>query len=354
MKNKLLRVWALGALVLGVTLQSCTKDDDTPANTDKNYQAGVLITNEGPFQSGTGSVSFWSRDNQVRENDIFNAVNGFPLGNIVQSVSSYYGKSYVVVNNANKIEVVTTKTFKSLGTVTGLALPRYFVALNEQKGYVSEWVSFSGAGRISVIDLNTYQVTKTITVGILPEELVVLGNKLFVANSNDSTVSVINTQTDEVENTVTVGDWPSSLVADQNGNLWVLCGGIPSWTGSTPTSPELVKFNPASPNAQTRFNFNTPDVSASQLTINGTRNTLYYLYNSGVYSFDINASQLNSTPVISRYFYSFGVDPVDGSVYGADALDFVQPGKVVKYTSTYTAVDSFTTDVIPGNFWFLE
>lgn len=355
MRNKfLLRLVAVGALALSVTLQSCTKDDTTPTPDPKNYHAGVFIANEGPFQSGTGSVSFWGRDGVTRDNHIFDTVNGIPLGNIVQSISSYFGKAYVVVNNANKIEVADAVTFESKGTITGLALPRYFVAFNEQKGYVSEWVSFGAPGRISVVDLNTNTVTSTIDVGIMPDKMIIAGGKLYVVNSNDSTVSVINPQTDAVVNTITVGDWPCGIEADLNGNLWVLCAGIPSWTGSTATSPTLVKFNPNSPNAQVTIDFGTPDNNPSRLTINGSRSKLYYLYSGGVYQFDINSTTLSSSPVINRYFYGLGVDPVDGNIYGADAGNFVETGKVIRYNTSFTAVDSLSTDVAPSEFWFVQ
>lgn len=350
----LVRLLTFSALAMSVTLQSCKDDevDNTPGA--KNYTNGVFITNEGPFQSGNGSVAFWSRDNQTKDTDIYNAVNGVPLGNIVQSISVSYGNAYVVVNNANKVVVADAKTFEAKGSIDNLALPRYFVGVSETKGYISEWVGFSGQGRVSVVDLTTNTVTSTITVGVLPEKMVYLGNKLFVTNSNDSTVSVINTQTDQLESTITVGDWPSGIEADQNGNLWVLCGGVPSWTGSAATSPELVKFNPASPTFQTTFSFNSPDNNPSRLTINGTRNKLYYQYSGGVYEFSINASALSSSPVINRYFYGVGVDPVDGSIYGADAGNFTSVGKVVKYNTSFSPVDSFDTDVAPSDFWFVQ
>jgi YVTN family beta-propeller protein len=351
--NVLFRFLTIGALAFSVTLQSC-KDDEGDGPAETTYTNGVFIVNEGPFQSGTGSVSFWSRNNATRQADVYNTVNSIPLGNVVQSLTLAYGKGYVVVNNANKIEVVNGSTFKSDGTITGLALPRYFVAANAQTGYVTEWVSFSGNGRVSVINLATNEVTTSITVGALPDKMLLHENKLYVVNSNGTTVSVINTQTNQLESPITVGDWPSDIQLDQNGDIWVLCGGVPSWTGSTATSPSLVKFNPAAPTSQTTLDFGTPDNSPSRLTINGQGTKLYYLYNGGVYEHAISAGTLSSSPIINRNFYGLGVDPVDGFIYGADAVDFTQSGKVIKYNTSNTPVDSFTTAVAPSNFWFVN
>lgn len=350
--KSIFRYLLVGTLALSVVFQSCKKDDDDQ-NPGKNYSNGLFITNEGAFQTGVGTVSFWSRDNQIRDNDIYNTINGVPLGNVAQSTTVHNNKVYTVVNNSGKMEVVNAETYVRTGTVTGLELPRYFVGLNDNKGYVSEWVGFSGNGRIAVIDLNTYQVTSTITVGALPEKMVLVGNKLYVTNSNDTTISVINTTTDAVESTISIGDWPTSITKDKNGDIWVICNGIPSYAG-TPTSPSLVKFNPATPTVQTTFDFGTPDNSPSRLVINGDGDKLYYLYSGGVYELAIGAAALNSLPIISRNFYSLGIDPQTGNLYGGDALDYISPGRVIKYNTTYTAVDSFTTDIIPTDFTFVN
>lgn len=342
----------VGTLALSVVFQSCKKDDDDQ-NSGKQYTNGLFITNEGLFQTGVGTVSFWSRDNQIRENDIFNTVNGIPLGNVAQSTTIHNNKAYTVVNNSGKMEVVDAKTFAHKGTVTGLELPRYFVGLNDNKGYVSEWVGFSGNGRIAVVDLNTYQVTSTITVGVLPEKMVLVGTKLYVANSNDTVVTVINTATDAVESTITVGDWPTYIAADKNGEVWVMCSGVPAWAG-TATSPTLVKFNPAIPTVQTIFDFATPDNSPSRLVINGAGDKLFYLYSGGVYELGIGASALNSSPIINRSFYSLGIDPQTGYLYGGDPLDYISPGRVIQYNGSYSATDSMTTGIIPTDFTFVN
>lgn len=342
--------YAAALFATAFLLQSCKKDDETNL---KEYSNGVYIVNEGAFTNGTGTVSFWSRDNQVRDNDIYKNVNGVPVGNILQSMSIHNGLAYLVVNNANKVEIADPKTLENKSTITGLTLPRFFVGLNDTKGYVTEWVDVMGtmAGRVAVVNLATKQVTQTITVGIYPEKMELVGDKLYVVNSGDSTVTVINTATDAVENTITVGTAPNSIEADKNGHIWVLCGGN-AWA-STPIAPVLVKFNPASPNAQTTLNFSSA-TGASDLVINAANDKLYYIHNSAVYTVDITAVSLPSSPVVNRAFYSIGIDPQTGELYGGDALDYISAGRIIRYNTSFAPVDSFTTDVSPGDFYFVN
>lgn len=352
MNSKFLR-YATALLVLATLFQSCKKDDNQ--TTLKEYANGVYISNEGAFQNGTGSISFWSRDNQVRDNNIYQNANGIPLGNIVNTIAVHAGHAYIVVNNAGKIEVADAKSLAQKGSITGLLYPRYFVGLNDNKGYVTEWLDAYGSftGHVSVINLATNMIVKSIDVGIAPENMALVGDKLYVVNSADSTISVINTNTDVVENTITVGDYPNSIQTDANGDVWVMCGGKPSWT-TNPTAAKLVKFNPATPAVQTAFGFDIPGKYASHLVINGAKNKLYYTHKQAVYQFDITASALDTVAIIKRDLYSLGVDPVTGNLYGADAGDYASVGKVIKYGTDYHPIDSLSTDIVPGNFWFVN
>ncbi|MFT5077429.1 MAG: hypothetical protein ACI85B_002499, partial [Flavobacteriaceae bacterium] len=104
-----------------------------------DYERGILITNEGPFGEGTGTVSFISEDFSSTSGSIFNTVNNLDLGNIVQSMGFNGENAYIVVNNSNKMHVVNRYTFELIATIeTGLDNPRNFVAV-ENTGYVTNW-----------------------------------------------------------------------------------------------------------------------------------------------------------------------------------------------------------------------
>jgi YVTN family beta-propeller protein len=359
-KNKLNRSILLGIyLSSSIFLSSCQDDDSNGTTTPPKgaYESGVLVVNEGNFQKGNGAVSYINPQNKTVVADVFRTENNRPLGDVVQSVAVNDDKAYVVVNNSNKIEIVDANTFKSLGVINNLSLPRYLVVANN-KGYLTEWVSFIGNGRVSVIDLATNAVTKSVEVGVLPEKLLALNNKIYVLNSGENTISVINPISDAVEATITIPDSPNSLVADANNKLWVLCGGQKNYNPdysideNTSTPGSLVRINPATSTIEATLTFTSKTLSPEDLVITGSGNKVYYRYGGKVYQQDITATTLTNTPFLNRNFYGIGVDPQDNFIYGSNAGGFTAAGKVVRFNPNGSAVDSFTVSIGPSEFVF--
>ncbi|WP_051359879.1 YncE family protein [Adhaeribacter aquaticus] len=346
----------LGGFLLANTFlfTSCEKNTEGPKG---SYEKGVFVVNEGAFGKGNGAISFYNPSSKATETDIFYSVNNRPLGDVVQSMTIFNEKAYVVVNNSNKIEITDANTFKSVGSIEGLKLPRYFTVANN-KGYVTEWVAFSGNGRVSVINLANNTVTKTIEVGALPERLVVVNNKLYVTNSNSNTVSVINTATDVVETTITVGDSPNSLAVDANNKIWVLAGGKTAYNSdwsvdvAASTAGSLSRINTSTNAVEATLPFATKTGSPNSLTSNKEKNKFYYKAAGKVYQLDITATSLPTTAFINRNFYGLGVDPNTNIIYGALAGSFTADSKAIRYNTNGTAIDSFATAIGPNGFIF--
>ncbi|MGV3502422.1 MAG: YncE family protein [Adhaeribacter sp.] len=351
--NRLTGAAALAAQLL--LLASCDQEADHQPK--GRYESGVFTIDEGNFNRGNGSVSFYNRQTKTAEADIFKKVNNRPTGDVIQDLVVYNDKAYIVANNSGKVEVADANTFQSIATVEGLALPRYFAAGN-QKGYVSEWVGFSGNGRVSVIDLGTNRVTKTIPTGELPEQVLLHNNKLYVANSEDNTLTVINTTTDAVEATIEVGDAPNGFVVDANNKLWVLCGGNKEWLPdysdideAASTAGSLVRLNPVSQTVESRLSFGSRKDSPAKLSTNNSRNQLYYTYQGKVFQIDITATALPANPLINRDFYGFGVDPAGDILYGSPET-FTANSKVIRYNASGVAIDSFQAGIGTNGFLF--
>ncbi len=49
-------------------------------------------------------------------------------------------------------------------------------------------------------------------------------------------------------------------------------------------------------------------------------------------------------------FYGLTVNPVNSEVYVADAIDYVQPGVILRYSPEGELLDEFKVGIIPGAF----
>src|SRR5690606_19043542 len=99
-------------------------------------------------------------------------------------------------------------------------------------------------------------------------------------------------------------------------------------------------------------NFTGTYTQPEDMVINGAKNKLYYSYQGAVYEVPVSATSLSTTPIITRYFYGIGIDPTDNNIYGADAGNFSSNGKVIRYNTSGTALDSFQVGVGPNGFIF--
>jgi YVTN family beta-propeller protein len=356
MKNNLIGL--LAALIL---LGAC-KSDNNEFEISGEYAKGVFIVNEGPFQNGTGTLSFYDRQKKTVTHDIFATANTRPLGNIVQSMEVFTNQAYMVVNNAGKVEIADAGTLKSTGVITGLKMPRYFLGISSEKALVSEWGDNGVNGAVKIVNLNTKQVTATIPTGKGAERMVKIDNTVWVANSGgfstDNTVSIIDLATEKETAKITVADNPSGIVHDLNGRVWVLCKGRKvynaDWSinAAASTAPALVRINSATRAVDFRLDFPSKTASAGNLTCNGNRTTLYFSYGGKVYAMANTATALPANALINRSFYGLGYDPTENLIYGADAGNFSAQGKVIRYNTSGVAVDSVQAGIVPNGFCF--
>ena len=333
-------------ILLFTLFVSCKKNEEKPMGT---FLAGdgVFIINEGNFMGGNGSLSFYSYDSTQIYNDLFQNVNGRPLGDVPNSIGIIGDKVYIVVNNSGKIEVMRKNTLESLTTITGLISPRNIGFVNTAKAYVTSMYSDS----LIIVNLNDNSISGYINLRRSSESIVVEGDKAFVANwVGGKEVMVINTDTDEVVDSIEVGIEPESMAVDMNNKIWVLCNG--GWTREN--FAELDRINPATNEIEVQIVFPSKQASPSCLTADGTREFLYYL-EGGVRKMNISATDLPSEPLIpesDRYFYKLGINPVNSDIFVTDAVDYQQNGYLLYYNSDGTLVSSQMADIIPGSMCF--
>jgi YVTN family beta-propeller protein len=334
-------------LVLLTIIVSCKKTPDIPP---VNYvlSGGVFIMNEGNFRGGNGSLSFYSYDSLKIYNNVFNAANGRPLGDVPFSMVIKDDKAYIVVNNSGKIEVTDQSTLQSKATISGLISPRNMMIINDSKAYVSSLYSDS----VAIVSLSDNSISGYINIRRTSEAMVMVGNKAFVSNwAGGNEIMVINTTSDAVIDSIKVGLEPQSMAIDKNGMLWVLCDG--GW--SQQDNAKLIQINPASDLVVKTLPFPAGGTTPSNLRIDGLRQNLYYIDN-GVKQMDISSADLPGTTFVvqktGESFYNIGINPVNGDVFVTDAVDYSQQGYVSIYNSKGTFISKVKAGIIPGNMYF--
>ena len=351
-KTNIIKLFVFVGIVL--LAFSCKKNTEEPPVILSDNR--VFVTNEGPFQDGTGTLSIIYRDSLTVENNVFEKVNDRPIGNIVQSIGVFEEKAYIVVNNANKVEIADAENLLSLGVIEDLILPRYFQGINSEKAYVS-----CMDNTVAVVDLNSNTVTKNILTGTGPERMLLVNNKVFVLNlggySVDSTISVIETETDTVSATIILAAKPSGICEDKNGNLWIICSGNGwnGWPQAGDTEGHLFCIDANDYSILKDIYFPSNSEHPEKLVINKSNDKLYYAMPDGIYEFGITSTELNSNPFIATntLFYGLGFDEKTDYIYASDAKDFVQNGWVYRYNSEDgVVVDSFNVGIGPNGFWF--
>jgi YVTN family beta-propeller protein len=334
-------------------LNSCSNNDD-PKLPLGDYENGYFIVNEGPFQNGSGTITFVGDDGVVSQN-IFKTVNNEDLGNIVNSMTLGINNAYIVVNNSNKIIVANKYTMEKIATIDGnnIKNPRQFV-IQGDTGYVTNWGDPLNPSDdfIALIDLSTNTVFNTISVGEGPEDMIISNSKIYVNlqggfNFNNKVV-IIDTNSNTVENTIVVGDVPNSLIDDGSGNIWVLCEGIPEWTGNE-TAGSLYKINTGNLNIS-NFNFELTDHPS---LLNYESSNLYFSLNGKIFGMNINSNEIPNESIngLDGFYYSMKVS--NNELFAADAKDFSSEGTLKIFNIVSGALlETVTTGIIPGDIVF--
>ncbi|WP_249041584.1 YncE family protein [Aequorivita lipolytica] len=333
---------------------SCSNDDDVqPESIPEAFEKGILITNEGPFNNGSGTITYISEDYSTVAQNIYRTVNGKELGNIVQSMGFQDDNAYIVVSNSQKIVIANRYSFKSVDSInTGLQNPRYFIGADGNKGYVTDWgdPNDNNDDYVAVFDLRTNTISASVSVPFGPEKMVAYSNKIYVAHQGgfgqNNLISVISGNS--VESSITVGDVPNSMVVAGN-SLFVLCGGNPSYTGNE-TAGSLVKIDLSSGQVSNTYSFGATE-HPSNLTMDGTN--LFYSLDGKVYKLNSSAIALPGTDIISGFFYV--LQAKDGLLYATDADDYASKGSLKIFDlSTNQQIQDFQTGIVPGGIYFNE
>ena len=315
---------------------------------------GLFITNEGNFQYGNASLSYYNPATKKVENEVFYRANAMKLGDVAQSMIIRDNVGWIVVNNSHVVFAIDLTTFKEIGRITNLTSPRYIHFLSDEKAYITQiWDN-----RIFIVNPKRYEVTGYIecpnmtTESGSTEQMVQYGKYVYVnCWSYQNRILKIDTETDKVVDELVVGIQPTSLVMDCNNKLWTITDGGYEGSPYGYEAPSLYRIDAETFTLEKQFKFKLGDWP-SEVQLNGTGDKLYWL-NDDVWEMSVFDEHLPVKPFLAyaeTLYYGLTINPHNGDVYVADAIDYQQQGKVYRYSKERELIDEFYIGIIPGAF----
>jgi len=346
----------------------------TNTNSQNLIYKGFYLLNQGNMGSNKSTLDYFDYKAGSYVKNIYayrnpNVVQ--ELGDVGNDIKIYDNKIFAVINCSNLVEVMDINTAKHIKQI---AIPNCrYITFKDEYAYVSSYAGpvqldpNARLGYVAKIDLTTLEVTDTCVVGYQPEQMAIVDNKLYVANSGgyrfpnyDNTVSVIdlNTFTETKKLNVAINLHGMELL--DNGDIYVSSRGnyndIPSQTYIIHTNTDEVEEFPESlPNS----------------CMTCYKNLLYVIGNqensktqNSVFSYTI--VDTDTKKIISRNFisdnteslitvpYSIAINPEIEDIYITDAKDYVSPGTIYCYNNEGKLQWHTTTGDIPANITFTK
>ena len=219
-------------------------------------------------------------------------------------------------------------------------------------------------GKVVEVDTTSLKITREVVVGYQPEEMVITGRKLYVANSGgyrypnyDTTVSVVDLRTFAVDHTIDVAINLHRMALDRYGRIYVSSRGdyydVKADVYVVDTKIDRVTRRldiPASEMCLVGDSLYMTAVEWSYVTQSNT--VSYTLYDVGRQEVVTRNFITDGTDRQIKIPYGVAVDPETRDVYVCDAKDYVTPGTLYCFSSAGKLRWKVTTGDIPAHFAF--
>lgn len=297
------------------------------------------------------------------------------LGDVGNDIQQYGSRIYVVVNCSNKIEILDARTARRIGQVN---IPNVrYVRFHRGYAYATSYVGpvqlnnpNAVQGAVYKIDTLSMKAVAKCTVGFQPDELCVLGQYIYVANSGgymapnyDNTVSVIELEGFKQVEKIPVAINLHHIKADSEGKLWVTSRG--DYQGIHSKMFVLSKKKGRNEMQVT----DTLDIPCSNFCISG--DSLYYYsteWNNYTQKNSITYGIINThtkQQVSNRFItdgtekditipYGINIHPETHDIYVTDAKNYVSSGVLHCYGKDGVRKWSVRTGDIPAHMCFVK
>ncbi len=365
------KFYAFSMIALSLIAASCENEEPSTTFPENSTVAGMFVLNEGTFGAGNSTLSFVDLKNDTLYKDIFGKVNPDVSGNLGDAgncIAINNGKVYILTSNF--VEIIDAATCKHIKRLE-MNSPRD-IKFYKGNAYVSSYGVMKDIpnykGVVYEINTDLLEVTKEVTVGYQPEEMVIKDNKLYVANSispdynnteYDKNVSVINLDSFTLEKNIEVAINMHRMEIDSKGNIYVSSRGnyfdIPSNLYVIDTNKDAV--------------VDTLDITVSDMCLSNDKiyvTSAQWSSAIGGYEYSYSLYDINKGNVVPGGFitdgstndikfpYGVAVNPENNDIYVTDAIDTYIPqnGKIYCFGADGKKKWTMEGEIIPAHIAF--
>lgn len=338
---------------------------------------GFYIVNEGNMGSNKCTLDYFDYFTGLYARNFYAERNPNvikELGDVGNDIGIYGSKLYVVINCSHKVEVLDSRTGIRLGQVD---IPNCrYVRFYRGKAYVSSYVGpvlidpDAPKGAVYEVDTTSLKVTRKVSVGYQPEEMEIVDDYMYVANSGgyrvpnyDNTVSVIQMIDFKQVQQIPVGINLHRLKKDKYNKLWVTS------RGDYQSRPSRMYVMDKRPGYNQMVVTDTLPFGVSNMALRGdslffysTEWNNYTQSNTITYGIvDVRTKQLVSHNFITdgtekeiTIPYGIAVHPETGDILVTDAKNYVSSGTLYCFDRRGRKKWSVRTGDIPAHITFLK
>ena len=198
---------------------------------------GFYLLNEGNMGNNKSTLDYFNYNEGTYYRNIYaernpNVVK--ELGDVGNDLMIYDDLLWAVINCSHKVEVMDAETAVRVAKID---IPNCRkLAAKDDYVYVSSYVGpvqidpHAPKGAVFKVNAKTFAVEGSVEVGYQPEEMTIMGDRLYVANSGgyrapdyDNTISVIDLEKFQVVDVIVLDTTANfqCITHDKHGRLWL-------------------------------------------------------------------------------------------------------------------------------------
>lgn len=336
---------------------------------------GFYLLNEGNMGNNKSTLDYFDYEEGTYYKNIYaernpNVVK--ELGDVGNDLLIYGSKMYAVINCSHKVEVMNAKDAIHIAKID---IPNCRYAIGD-KGYVyvSSYVGpvqidpTAPKGAVFKVDTLTMQVVGSVEVGYQPEEMTIIGNRLYVANSGgyrvpyyDNSISVIDLDEFLLCDVIVLDKTANfhRIDHDSRGRLWLSSRG--NYYGDF--NSDLFVIDPKGKRIIKDMNLAVSDmwvdgdmayVISTEWSYVSGENTVSYAKIDMMSMSVVDKSLIkDGTDKKIKVPYGIAVNPITKDFYVTDAKSYVVSGTLHCFDKEGMLKWSKTAGQIPAHFAFL-